>query len=325
MSAPFIFICERAPLLVIRQASKMMYIRSPLFQIQIIVQLMLTFAFALIPMSISLQAVLCGIMLCIVGIPHGANDHLFRSDKSLVGSFYFIAIYVGAIFLFFALWWKVPVVAFVLFFIISFHHFGQSNFENKTATYLPSLFWGVWILVFPVLLHWEEAIQIFSEMLSYNKHSLPIPFPVQDTPLQINGSLLVILMVASIYLISLFYFERENFTYYLIQFVVVTLWYIFTPLLSGFIVVFCLWHSLQSLRHQALYFKQSAQGTFLRFFKALLPFSAVALLSFGIYLYFRAFNIAEAFILLSLITLPHVIVMHRLYGETYQYPGIERG
>jgi|GEM_PF-6684237 len=36
----------------------------------------------------------------------------------------------------------------------------------------------------------------------------------------------------------------------------------------------------------------------------------------GAYVYFHGFVIAEAFILLSLITLPHVLVMHRLYNET---------
>jgi len=302
-----------------------MYIRSQLFRIQIILQVILTLVFAFVPLGLPLQAIMCGVLLFTVGIPHGANDHLYRSDKSLTGSFYFLAIYIGAIFFFFALWWKLPIAAFILFFIVSFHHFGQSNFENKSATYFPSLLWGVWILVFPVLLHWKEATSIFSEMLSYNKNTLLISFPEQGAPLHANGSLLAMILIAALYLISLFYFERANFGYYLLQFAVVTLWYIFTPLLSGFIIVFCLWHSLQSLRHQALYFQQSVHGTLSGFFKALLPFSAVALLSFGIYLYFREFNIAEAFILLSLITLPHVIVMHRLYGETHKLPCIERG
>jgi Brp/Blh family beta-carotene 15,15'-monooxygenase len=287
-------------------------------------QLALTVAMAFFPLGLQLQALLCGVMLCSVGVPHGANDHLYRSDKSITGSLHFIAIYLGAIFSFLALWWNLPVVAFILFFIISFHHFGQSNFENNSASYLPSWLWGIWILVFPVLLHWHEAIRIFEEMLSYNKHSTPIAFPEEGILFHVNGSFPIIIILACFYILSLFYFERENIRYYLIQFAVVTIWYLCTPLLSGFIVVFCLWHSLQSLRHQALYFTQTG-GTLPAFFKALVPFSTVALLSFGVYLYFREFNIAEAFILLSLITLPHVVVMHRLYGETLKLPGIERG
>lgn len=294
-----------------------MYIDSPLFRIQIIVQLVLTLVFALVPMSLPLQAVLCGIMLCTVGIPHGANDHLYRSDKSLTGNIYFITVYLGAIFFFLALWWKIPVVAFTLFFIISFHHFGQSNFENDSATYLPSWLWGICVLAFPVLLHWQEALSIFSEMLTYNTHLSPINSS-KNSSTYWNGSAQAMIALAAIYILSLYFFERKNFGYYILQLGAVTLWYIFTPLLTGFITVFCLWHSLQSLRHQALYYQQSMRGTLMGFLKSLLPFSAVALLSFGIYLGFREFNIAEAFILLSLITLPHVIVMHRLYGETHR-------
>ncbi len=300
----------------------MLYVCSPLFRIQIFVQLILTLVFALVPMSLSLQAIICGIMLCTVGIPHGANDHLYRSDKTLTGSIYFIVIYLGAIFFFLALWWKIPVVAFTLFFIVSFHHFGQSNFENDSATYLPSWLWGIWVLAFPVLLHWKEATSIFSEMLVYNTSLSPITFPESKT-MYWGGTVQIMIALAALYILSLYFFERKKFGYYLIQFGVVTLWYIFTPLLAGFITVFCLWHSLQSLRHQSLYYKQSVHGTLTGFLKSLVPFSAVALLSFGIYLYFRAFNIAEAFILLSLITLPHVIVMHRLYGETHKLTGIE--
>jgi hypothetical protein len=47
----------------------------------------------------------------------------------------------------------------------------------------------------------------------------------------------------------------------------------------------------------------------------MLPFSAIALVAFGLYVYMRGFQISEAFILLSLITLPHVLVMHRLYHQ----------
>ncbi|MCX8490837.1 MAG: hypothetical protein ORN54_07200, partial [Cyclobacteriaceae bacterium] len=100
------------------------------------------------------------------------------------------------------------------------------------------------------------------------------------------------------------------------QFVLITVWYLITPLLSGFIIFFCLWHALQSMRHQATYFKQSVGGTLPEFLRAMLPFSLLALVSFAVYVYFRGFQITEAFILLSMITLPHVLVMHRLYHQT---------
>ena len=90
-------------------------------------------------------------------------------------------------------------------------------------------------------------------------------------------------------------------------------------MLFGFIVVFCIWHALQSLRHQLGHYKRTREGTTTEFFRALLPFGLAALTGFGVYVYFRGFEVSEAFILLSLITLPHVVVMHRLYTQSAEH------
>jgi beta-carotene 15,15'-dioxygenase len=293
-----------------------MYIRSNLFLSQIAVQLLLMAVFFFFRVELEYQAIFCGILLCTVGIPHGANDYLYRPDKSLMGILKFLGIYLGMILLYVGLWWMAPLFALILFFIISFHHFGQSNFENESTKHLPSWLWGIWILALPALLHFNEAMGIFKQMISSEIEPTPSPSYHQMQTIDFNRQLILIAALGTLYLISLVLYERENIVRYLIQFIIVSLWYFFTPLLSGFIIVFCLWHALQSLQHQAIYFKQSTKGTVLQFTKAMMPLSLIALISFGVYVYFREFKIAEAFILLSLITLPHVLVMHRLYHET---------
>jgi beta-carotene 15,15'-dioxygenase len=293
-----------------------MYIRSNLFLSQIAVQLLLIAAFFFFSVKLEYQAIFCGMLLCTVGIPHGANDHLYRPDKSLIGMIKFLGVYLGTMLLYVGLWWMAPLFALILFFVISFHHFGQSNFENESIKHLPSWLWGIWILALPVLLHFNEATDIFKRMLSSEIETASLPTYRQIQTIDFNWQLILIAVLGTLYLISLVLYERKNLIRYLIQFIVVSLWYFFTPLLSGFIIVFCLWHALQSLQHQTIYFKQSTGGTGLQFAKAILPFSLTALISFGVYVYFREFKIAEAFILLSLITLPHVLVMHRLYHKT---------
>jgi Brp/Blh family beta-carotene 15,15'-monooxygenase len=228
----------------------------------------------------------------------------------------FLGVYLGTMFLYLGLWWIAPLLALILFFVISFHHFGQSNFENDSINYLPSWLWGIWVLVFPVLLHWNEASGIFQQMLSSNSLFTPSSFVDQSAIADFNWPLWVMISLAMLYLLSLIIYERRNIIHYSGQFILITIWYLVTPLLSGFIIFFCLWHALQSMRHQAMYFKQSAGGTLMEFLKAMLPFSLLALVSFAVYVYFRGFQIAEAFILLSMITLPHVLVMHRLYHKT---------
>lgn len=288
-----------------------MYIRSKLFQIQLAAQLALIAVFYFVPVPPLAQSILCGVLLCIVGIPHGSNDYLYRDDPSAFGMLKFLAVYLGVIGLYILLWWFAPILAFVLFFLISFHHFGQSNFENESVRYLPSWLWGIWLIIVPVIFHWQEAFTIFNQMLSIHTN---LTISSSDHSKDLNQlGIISLIFLGSIYLVSLFLFERKNILYYTIQFVVVTLWYWFTPLLTGFIIVFCLWHSLQSVRHQTVFFQQNFGGDMFQFLKKMLPFSAIALVAFGLYVYMRGFQISEAFILLSLITLPHVLVMHRLY------------
>ena len=290
-----------------------MYIRSKLFQIQLAVQLALIAFFCFVPVPPLAQSILCGVLLCIVGIPHGSNDYLYRDDPSAFGILKFLAVYLGVIGLYILLWWFAPILAFVLFFLISFHHFGQSNFENESVRYLSSWLWGIWLIIVPVIFHWQEAFTIFNQMLSIHTN---LTISSSDHSKDVNQlGIISLIFLGSIYLVSLFLFERKNILYYTIQFVVVTLWYWFTPLLTGFIIVFCLWHSLQSVRHQTIFFQQNFGGDMFQFLKKMLPFSAIALVAFGLYVYMRDFQISEAFILLSLITLPHVLVMHRLYHQ----------
>lgn len=293
-----------------------MYIKSKLFSTQVTIHLLLIALFYWVPINSKIQAILCGILLCTVGIPHGSNDHLYRPNKTIIGMIRFLGIYISTMLLYLGLWWVAPLLALILFFAISFHHFGQSNFENESLKYLPSWLWGIWILVFPVLLHFKEATGIFQQMLSSKIIPMSNLFVDLTTIVDLSWQVIMMIVLGTFYLISLVVYERQNIFHYIVQFILISLWYFFTPLLSGFIIVFCLWHSLQSLRHQAIYFKQSASGTLLQFVMAMLPFSLLALISFGVYVYFREFKISEAFILLSLITLPHVLVMHQLYHIT---------
>lgn len=288
------------------------YSKSPLFKIQLVLQVILSALVFFFPLTTNAQAMVCGVLLCTVGIPHGANDYLYRPDKSVRGMVIFLSIYIGTMALYALLWWLSPIVALLIFFIISFHHFGQSNFENESIFFLPSLLWGIWIIIFPVMLHYDEAWQIFNQMLSLGSLSAFIATPA--TTLEVGSwQMGVSVVVGLLYPLSLWVFQRENLASYFLQFTVVTVWYLLTPLLFGFIIVFCVWHSLQSARHQASYYEEKQRASKITWLKAMLPFSAIAIVSFAIYVFVQGFQISEAFILLSLITLPHVLIMHRLY------------
>jgi Brp/Blh family beta-carotene 15,15'-monooxygenase len=289
----------------------MRYINSKLFTVQAVVQLILIAWILKFNIDFTTQALLCGFLLCIIGIPHGSNDYLYREDRTNKGLIKFLGSYLGVIAVYALLWYYIPIIALVLFFIISFHHFGQSNHENESIWHIPSILWGVILIVLPVIIHFEEAIIIFKSMLSYNQNSynLNTIYPVQFN----TWKVLAISFLCIAYLISIYILEKRALLKYIIQFSLITIWYLITPLLFGFIIVFCLWHSFQSLRHQKNYFQNMVKSSSNNFYLAMIPFSLIALAAFAAYLYFFQFHIGGAFILLSLITLPHVLVTHSQY------------
>lgn len=291
----------------------MLYINSRLFKIQLIVQAVLILLIFLIGFSLFTQAVFAGILLCMVGIPHGANDYLYRKDKSGRGMLKFLGVYLGIIAAYAILWYLLPLVALILFFGISFHHFGQSNFENEEVAYLPSMLWGLLLLAFPVIIHFQEVINIFKSMLDFGNFTQTI---TEFKPIELmSWQIISLLILAFSYTLSLYIYQRKYFIKYFLQLLAVSLWYFFTPLLFGFVIVFCLWHAMQSTQYQLNFYTQSLKKSEFNFFMAMLPFSVVALLGFGVYVYFFNFNVSQSFILLSLITLPHVLVMHGLYQK----------
>jgi Brp/Blh family beta-carotene 15,15'-monooxygenase len=288
----------------------MKYINSKLFLAQAVIQIALIIWVLFFTVDLATQAILSGIFLCIVGIPHGSNDYLYREDRTTWGLIKFLASYLGIIALYALLWYYIPLAALILFFVISFHHFGQSNHENQSIWHLPSILWGVILIVLPVIIHFEEAILIFKSMLAYNQtYAIDQIYPNQFT----LWKMISITVLCIAYLVSIYLLEKKELLKYITQFALITIWYFFTPLLFGFIMVFCLWHSFQSLRHQKSYFQSIVKSSSRYFYLAMLPFSSIALVAFAAYLYYFDFHIGGAFILLSLITLPHVLVTHRQY------------
>ncbi len=286
----------------------MMYVRSKLFKSQLIIQALLLSLYLLADWSQTAEVVVAGLLLCSVGIPHGANDYLYRKKRGRRGLLLFTLSYLGVMGLYALIWWFLPLVALAIFFAISFHHFGQSNFENERWSYPPSLLWGAWLLLLPVVIHWQEALGIFMQMTQTGEVDA-VAAPTQSKFWQYAS----VAVIGAANLIALWIYERRSILPYTLQLILIGIWYLSTPLLFGFVVVFSLWHSMQSLQHQIQHQKAEHGWTSGRFVIAMLPFGVAALAGFGLYMWWRGFQLAEAFILLSLITLPHVLIMHKLY------------
>ena len=285
------------------------YTRSPLFRWQLVLQL---FFILMVPFLLQfemLQGALCLVGLVFLGIPHGGNDFFYRKEKNTAGSIRFLSMYLGVMLLYLALWFVWPMLSLGLFLLISIHHFGQSNFNTNRIWSLDSVLWGSWLVGFPVLKHSEEVFGIFATMLGQSGSAASGFVHLNESSLLVVSIVFVLLYGAVLY-----HSHRSSWLLYVLQWFLVTVWYWFTPLLLGFVVVFCFWHALQSMQYQLDYvsvnYKQNRKKTLMGF----VPFGLMALVGMGFLLRFDLeSNLGFAFVLLSLVTLPHVVVMDGLY------------
>jgi len=285
------------------------YTGSLLFRWQLLLQL---FFILMVPFLLQfemLQGALCLVGLVFLGIPHGGNDFFYRKEKNTAGSIKFLIMYVGVMLLYLALWFVWPMLSLGLFLLISIHHFGQSNFNTNRIWSLDSVLWGSWLVGFPVLKHSDEVFGVFATMLGQSGSAVSGFGHLNDSSLLVV-SIIFVLMYGAV----LYRSHRSSWLSYLLQWFLVTVWYWFTPLLLGFVVVFCFWHALQSMQYQLDYvsvnYKQNRKKTLMGF----VPFGLMALVGMGFLLRFDLeSNLGFAFVLLSLVTLPHVLVMDGLY------------
>lgn len=254
------------------------------------------------PWDRSVDYVLAGVLLFTTGIPHGAGDHLIAqkiaSRENLTFHLKpFILIYVGIMLAYAVLWYITPLISFIIFIAISVFHFGDmedlDEIEPK-QTYISiarTVFLGSGILSFILFSHWPEAVEIISKM------QVAIPATIPDS-----------FLFASIFLLALG-FQKKNLLPFLNTFLTLIIGY-FLPLIPAFICYFSCCHAIYSFRGM----KNRLELTFLELYKKLIPFSVMAFfIGIGyIFLTAKDLQLYPIFIFLSLLTLPHFLLMHKL-------------
>jgi Brp/Blh family beta-carotene 15,15'-monooxygenase len=254
------------------------------------------------PWDASVDYVLAGVLLFTTGIPHGAGDHLIAqkiaSRENLTFHLKpFILIYVGIMLAYAALWYITPLISFIIFIAISVFHFGDmedlDEIEPK-QTYISiarTVFLGSGILSFILFSHWPEAVEIISKM------QVDIPATIPDS-----------FLFVSIILLALG-FQKKNFPAFINTFLTLIIGY-FLPLIPAFICYFSCCHAIYSFKGM----KKRLELTFLELYKKLIPFSVMALfIGIGyIFLIAKDLQLFPIFIFLSLLTLPHFLLMHKL-------------
>ena len=102
----------------------------------------------------------------LVGIPHGSLDHLLLPSKGIKSKLRFYLFYLGLIIANLLVWNYSHITGLILFFIISFIIFGESQLfkfkiNNKIITHLTYLSWGASV-IFSFLFYNIDELQLLS-------------------------------------------------------------------------------------------------------------------------------------------------------------------
>lgn len=263
-------------------------------------------------------------LMILLGIPHGATDHiLFRHINKDFGKgfFYrFLARYLLLMGLFLLVWWILPAMALLLFLAISAYHFGQSHWNElvlkQWQKYLLYTFWGGFLLTSLLLINHVETMPIVSSMIDLEiSLSDQLAFVIITSFFVFTVSLLLYLHHSGLLTSSILIKE------FLMLILLVWL-FASQPLLVGFSVYFVLWHSTLSVADQIQYFKKHRPNYTLKdFLRQSIPFSLIAFCGLGALAYFSPYApaseewIGQFFILISVVTLPHSLLMDAILDK----------
>ena len=277
------------------------------------------------PIDPKVQMIILLTLVILVGVPHGALDFLVdeQTKVALQQNFSikkFVILYLFRLFSF-ALIWIFPWVAFSIFMVFSIYHFGETDMAGllKTKKKAGVLYfaYGAFILGVLLLVHLPQIKDTLPVIKNFVENS--------DLYLLLEANrYLIIMALGFIFIVAIVYQKSiDNIEVSLPQLVrLIVLLAIITllPLLMAFTFYFALWHSILSVRNIFSYFKSfNNDKKFAIICNKSILFSLLAL--GGMFMIFFVLNyflpdmnmLFALLIILSVLTLPHLQVMHRMY------------
>lgn len=279
------------------------------------------------------QLVLLGIAMATTGIPHGALDYLiFRQQEQTAGRkhslFRFLCYYLGLMVGYALLWWIHPAFSLLLFLLIAAWHFAENDLSALPLTHpldhLIRICFGCWLLLVLVFMHTTELLPYLDHLVAGNSilHRFALlyqPYAFLVFWTGIFGWPMVLYL--RLYSKTITWAQWQPLLTLMCLLVLCHQ----LPLMLCFAVYFAIWHSLRSFISIWQYLRSSN-----RWFRSVrqlvvpaLPFIAgafVGLALFFMYASAAAITLSPLWIFISLITLPHGLLMHGVYGHFTQ-PG----
>jgi beta-carotene 15,15'-dioxygenase len=264
----------------------------------------------------------------VIGIPHGAVDHVVAADlygieRGTAGHLAFYSTYLLVMLLVGALWLFYPNAGMVLFLLISVYHFGQADAAAllKTDARFSALFaWsrGLMIITVVIFTDPEVCLPIIEAATGMN--------PDWFSVLYSYSNLIMISAVAQYLAVGGVVMMSRSSGVTSIRFLgdsllLATLLVLAHPLI-GFALYFALWHSVGHVQEMIDFFRDNGRRvTIWKFYRLALPFTVVSLAGLSALFFIqRTYSIGNEmisllFILISVLTLPHMLVADRMFAR----------
>jgi lycopene beta-cyclase len=224
----------------------------------------------------------------LVGIPHGAIDHLYFVDKPTIQKLILhVFKYLSLGFLVLVLFWLNPTIGLVFFLLYSSWHFGETDFSywNLTNKGVAAA-WGIYFLGGLLVSHPIEMQQVTREM---------------GVRLTFDSALTSV--VAKIWLlVGGLYFSLKIKKSGIIFGVISLLILQFLPLIPAFAIFFIGQHSI----HGWSSLKTKLDLSDLKMWRQALPFTLGAFFLLFVMIFFTTITWGQVFIFLSALSFPHV-------------------
>ena len=293
-----------------------MFIKNQFDMIKITLTLVFTVLGVLLPSFI--LWVFAAVNVLTIGIIHGANDlyilsKIRKTSKKTPFGYLFIT-YVFFVFSMVLALYRFPQWALLLFVLASAFHFGEQQWHQNAIikSAMIYLFYAAFgLLLFSSLFYFHD-VQTASIIVDIAQIKIPETFFVW----LLGGSIIVTLFSLFFNLKQL----RPQLFFQTVAFLSILLLFSQTSLLWSFAVYFVLWHSIPSLKEQAIILYPDQHKPIHSYIKAAMPYwilSVIGLTAAVLFLADQSMSLlALFFAFLAAITIPHVLViffMHKKY------------
>jgi Brp/Blh family beta-carotene 15,15'-monooxygenase len=266
------------------------------------------------------QEILGFTLIFTFGILHGANDLVLISQLKSGKKSKFIKIllsYVTIVLISVLLFTKIPIVALILFILVSSYHFGEQHWQvilRDGTILLIKLFqfnFGLLLLMLLFSFNKQAVIQIVNKITNIivTEHEISVALLITIGVFLVNS---ILLMKTSTSL-------KKNAIEQLFYLLLLCIIFKVSGLIWGFTIYFIFWHSIPSLYDQIKFlYGNYSFSNFKKYFKSAFIYWIISLLGISVlFLISKDWVIFDAlfFSFLAAITFPHAIVIVKMYEK----------